>query len=72
MKKTLAVIGGIVTAASIFAVIVVILKKIRLSFTIESADEVFDFDDEAQMNGDISVSIEEDIPFDEDSADISL
>lgn len=72
MKKTLAVIGGIVTAASIFAVIVVILKKIRLSFTIESADEVFDFDDEAQTNGDISVSIEEDIPFEDDSADIAL
>lgn len=72
MKKTLAIIGGVVTAASIFAVIVVILKKIKLSFTIESADDTFDFDDEANTSGDISVSIEEDIPFEEDSADITL
>lgn len=65
MKKTLAIIGGIFAAASIFTVIVVILKKIRLSFTIESADDSFDFEEDG---GDISVSIEdesdEDIPED--------
>lgn len=71
MKKTLAIIGGIVTAASIFAVIVVILKKIKLSFSIESADEAFDLEDEARL-GDISVSIEDDLSFEDESADITL
>lgn len=62
MKKTFAIIGGIFAAASILTVIVVILKKIRLSFTIESADDNFDFEEDG---GDISVSIEdEDIPED--------
>ena len=59
MKKALAIIGGIVAAASIFTVIIVILKKIKLSFTIESADEDFDFEGD-YSNEDISVSIEDD------------
>lgn len=65
MKKTLAVIGGIVAAASIFTVIVVILKKIRLSFTIESADDNFELEED---NGDISVSIDEDDSSEEEAA----
>ena len=65
MKKTLAIIGGIVAAASIFTVIVVILKKIRLSFTIESADDNFELEED---NGDISVSIDEDDSSEEEAA----
>lgn len=61
MKKFLAVIGGVFAAVSIVAVAAVILKKIRLSFSIESAaddDLGFDTDD----FGDVSVSIDEDKP----------
>ena len=57
--------GGIVAAASIFTVIVVILKKIRLSFTIESADDNFELEED---NGDISVSIDEDDSSEEGAA----
>lgn len=67
MKKALAIIGGIVAAASIFTIIVVILKKIKLSFTIESADEDFDFESD-YSDEDISVSIESDEPTEDELA----
>ncbi len=67
MKKALAIIGGIVAAASIFTIIVVILKKIKLSFTIESADEDFDFESD-YSDEDISVSIESDEPAEDELA----
>ena len=67
MKKALAIIGGIVAAASIFTIIVVILKKIKLSFTIESADEDFDFESD-YSDEDISVSIEADEPAEDELA----
>lgn len=58
MKKIFAIIGGVVTAASIVTVIVIILKKIKLSFSIESVDDALEFDDNLDMGEDISVSVE--------------
>lgn len=59
MKKIFAIIGGVVTAASIVTVIVIILKKIKLSFSIESVDDALEFDDNLDMGEDISVSVED-------------
>ena len=67
MKKALSIFGGIVAAASIFTIIVVILKKIKLSFSIESADDEFNFEGD-YSNDDISVSIEEE-PSEENTED---
>ncbi len=57
MKKVLLIIGGIVAVGAIVTGVLLILKKIRLSFTISSNDDEFDFEDE---NDDIFVSIEGD------------
>lgn len=57
MKKVLLIIGGIVAVVAIVTGVLLILKKIRLSFTISSNDDEFDFEDE---NDDIFVSIEGD------------
>ncbi len=60
MKKLLAIIGGIAAVGAIVAGVLLVLKKIRLSFTIETNDNDFDFEDE---NDDIFVSIEdEEVP----------
>lgn len=64
MKKILAIIGGVVAATSIIAIAAVILKKIKFSFCIESADDEFDFDPDGV--GDISVSIDESLKDDEE------
>lgn len=69
MKKALSIIGGVVAAASIFTVIIVILKKIKLSFSIESVDDDFNFEGDYD-NGDISVSIEEDEPADNNEEEL--
>lgn len=58
MKKFFAILGGIVAATSILAIAAVILKKIKLSFSIESADDDFGFDSDDFH--DVSVSIDED------------
>ena len=42
MKKALSIFGGIVAAASIFTIIVVIPKKIKLSFSIEPDEYIRD------------------------------
>ncbi len=57
MKKFFAVLGGLVAATSIVAVAVVILKKIKLSFSIECADEISDFEESGDDR--VSVSIED-------------
>lgn len=65
MKKLLAIIGGIAAIGAIVAGVLLVLKKIRLSFTIETNDNDFDFEDE---NDDIFVSIEdEEAPSEEES-----
>ncbi len=72
MKKFLSILGGIIAAASILTAIAVILKKIKLSFSIEySDDDLFENDENEK---DISVTVEDekddgnieiDIPLDE-------
>lgn len=57
MKKFFAILGGIVAATSVIAIAAVILKKIKLSFCIESADDDFDFESDA--SDDISISIDD-------------
>lgn len=66
MKKFFAILGGIVAATSVIAVAAVILKKIKLSFCIESAaDDDFDF--ESDGADDISITIDDSIPDEDDS-----
>lgn len=72
MKKIFAIIGGVVTAASIVTVIVIILKKIRLSFSIESVDDALELDDNLDMGDDISVTVEDTDEDEEDIGDISF
>lgn len=58
MKKFFAILGGIVAATSVLAIAAVILKKIKLSFSIESAaDDDFGFDSDDFH--DVSVSIDD-------------
>jgi hypothetical protein len=72
MKKIFAIIGGVVTAASIVTVIVIILKKIKLSFSIESVDDALELDDNLDMGDDISVTVEDTDEDEEDIGDISF
>jgi hypothetical protein len=57
MKKALVILAGIFGTLAILTAIVVILKRVRLKFTIDNTDDGFDFEDELD---DISVSIEDD------------
>ena len=72
MKKIFAIIGGVVTAASIVTVIVIILNKIKLSFSIESVDDALELDDNLDMGDDISVTVEDTDEDEEDIGDISV
>ena len=56
MKKALIIIGSILGAAAVITAIIVILKKVKLKFSIENTDDGFDFEDD---HDDISVSIED-------------
>ena len=56
MKKVLLIIGGIAAVSAIVAGVLLILKKVRMSLTIETNENDFDFEDE---NDDILVSIED-------------
>ncbi len=62
MKKFYYIVGAVVTAAAIFAFIAVMLKKIRVSLSIEGIDDVIN---EEENNEDITLTIENDE--DEDS-----
>ena len=57
MKKALVILAGIFGTLAILTAIVVILKRVKLKFTIDNTDDGFDFEDELD---DISVSIEDD------------
>ena len=60
MKKLFAINGAVVAAAAIFTTIAVILKKIKLSFSIEFADGENAFDCACEADAqDVSVSIED-------------
>ncbi len=68
MKKFYYIVGAVVTAAAIFTFIAIMLKKIKVSLSIEGIDDVLD----EEENDDISLTIENDeaddgdILFDED------
>lgn len=57
MKKALIVIASILGAVAVITAIIVILKKVKLKFSIDNTDDGFDFED---ANDDISVSIHDD------------
>ena len=66
MKKFYYLVGAFATAAAVFAFFAVLLKKLRISLSIESINDDIDEPD----NSDISLSIakennEEDISFDD-------
>lgn len=67
MKKFYYLVGACATAAAIFTFFAVLLKKLRISFSIESIND----DIEEQDNSDIEISIseeaekEDDISFDD-------
>ncbi len=62
MKKFYYIIGAVVTAAAIFALIAVMLKKLRISLSIEGIDdEILEETDEPE----VTLSIEDDEPEDE-------
>ncbi len=57
MKKALVIIASILGAAAVITAIIVILKKVKLKFSLDNTDDGFDFEND---NDDISVSIEDD------------
>ncbi|MBE6623745.1 MAG: hypothetical protein E7621_06150 [Ruminococcaceae bacterium] len=57
MKKALIIIGSILGAAAVITAIIVILKKVKLKFSLDNTDDGFDFEND---HDDISVSIEDD------------
>ena len=57
MKKALVIIASILGALAVITAIIVILKKVKLKFSIDNTDDGFDFEDD---HDDISVSIEDD------------
>lgn len=62
MKKFYYIVGAVVTAAAVFAFIAVMLKKIRVSLSIEGIDDIID----EEENGDITLTIENDDTEDSD------
>ena len=57
MKKALIIIASILGAAAVITAIIVILKKVKLKFSLDNTDDGFDFEND---HDDISVSIEDD------------
>ena len=57
MKKALVIIASILGPAAVITAIIVILKKVKLKFSLDNTDDGFDFEND---NDDISVSIEDD------------
>jgi hypothetical protein len=62
MKKFYYIVGAVVTAAGIFALLAVMLKKIKISLSIEGVDDVI----EEEENDDITLTIENDEAEDND------
>ena len=57
MKKFYYIVGAVVTAAAVFALIAVMLKKLRISLSIEGIDdEILEETDDTE----VTLSIEED------------
>ena len=66
MKKFYYIVGAVVTAAAVFAFIAVMLKKIRVSLSIEGIDDVINDEED---NEDITLTIEND---EDDDSDILI
>lgn len=62
MKKFYYIVGAVVTAAAIFTFFAVMLKKIRVSLSIEGIDDEL----EEKENDDITLTIENDDTTDSD------
>lgn len=65
MKKFYYIVGAFVTAAAIFTFFAVMLKKIKVSLSIEGIDEELDENE----NEDITLTIEDDEEKDEKDGD---
>lgn len=65
MKKFYYIVGAFVTAAAIFTFFAVMLKKIKVSLSIEGIDEELDENE----NEDITLTIEDDDEKDEKDGD---
>ena len=63
MKKIYYIVGAVVTATAIFAFLAVMLKKLRISLSIEGVDDAIEEDREDE---EISLVIENDDSEDED------
>ncbi len=62
MKKIYYIVGAVVIAAAIFAVIAIMLKKLKVSLCIEGIDD--NLLDEDENNGEVTLS------FDDSESDI--
>ena len=65
MKKFYYIVGAVVTATAIFAFIAIMLKKLRVSLSIEGVDEIEDADEEVE-DEEITLTIENDESEDSD------
>ena len=63
MKKFYYIVGAVVTATAIFAFIAIMLKKLRVSLSIEGVDEI---EDEEVEDEEITLTIENDESEDSD------
>lgn len=78
MKKLFYLIGAIVSAAAVFATIAILLKKLRISLSIEGlCDDEDGFDDDANPDNitvsvDVSANEDQDIIEDDDLADFEI
>ena len=57
MKKFYYIVGAVVTATAIFAFIAIMLKKMRISLSIEGVDDTIEEED---ADGEITLTIEND------------
>lgn len=62
MKKFYYIVGAVVTAMAVFGFVAIMLKKIKVSLSIEAIDDVIEEDD----NDDITLTIENDDSEDSD------
>lgn len=68
MKKLFYFIGAAVTAASVFAAIAIMLKRLKISLSIESVD---DEDLEEELGEEVTVTVQDEETPEEDDSDIA-
>lgn len=67
MKKIIYFIGAFVSVAAIFAAIAIMLKKLKISLSIEGIDDSLE-DEDAGSNIDLSIEAEPDAAADDEEA----